>query len=211
MSHRDPHLNESQAAPNKDKKLSPSTVMQIHKRLSRLERSTADQQRKIRQLEQTEMTLDREIAAERDALLAARDDEAELVLRVIEAKLREQSLLDRRSTMEDHITQWKRDGQALQTDKRAKLRSLDKLMHVTQQKENEVVRTRRYARSCEARAKAIVASTKTISRATRELQENLSVRASVLQTNSVLLDSVKDTIVAAVEASSTGRLQETAT
>jgi predicted nucleic acid-binding Zn-ribbon protein len=102
-----------------------------------------------------------------ERLQEARDDENELILRFVEAKLRFELLSDAKSGLEEHIAELRRDIASTDADTSSKRHTRDNLAAVLLQKQNE---TRQLESSSSALSTRIRKDEDDISRTARELR-----------------------------------------
>lgn len=108
--------------------------------------------------------LDQQIDQETNALLSARDDENEFVLRFVEAKLLHELLSDECSALDDELVQCRRDITSLGGDLQVKERTRSRLSCVEDQRRNELDASERGVQECQRQSEDITASLRDIVR-----------------------------------------------
>lgn len=148
----------------RDKSLHQSTIMKVNRRIRRLGNDKNEQEAHITQLTAELRQLEAQIEQETSAVLCARDDENELVLRFVEAKLLHELLSDERSALDDELVQSRRDITSLGGDLQVKERTRSRLLCVEDQRRNELVASERGVQECRRQSDDVYSSLRSIVR-----------------------------------------------
>lgn len=188
---------------SKDKSLGQATINKVHHRISRLKRDEGQIRASLKELDDEHKSVDAAIEKMTRALLSARDDENELVLRFVEAKLQNELLSDAKCTLDDDITQLRRDLYALEGDLRTKERLSSLLLNVEQQRKNEAETIRSFAESCAKQAKEVEDKNKEASRALHTVSSRIEAETMNLSAMEMRLESIKESVSNALNNAST--------
>jgi chromosome segregation ATPase len=194
--------------PAKDKEFGQATINQVRARVQRLTREIQKQRLLLDQLRFTKEAAQRSAAVTRRRLEEARDDENELVLRFVEAKLRYELLTDAKSGLEDHIAEVRRDTAQVDADTASKQHTRDNLAAVLLQKQNE---TRHLESSAGAFVRRIQRDEDDLSRTARELQattERVDLERSELDAMEERLRVIRGAVQDAIQYSTGSPAQQ---
>ena len=173
-------------------------VRKVHTRMSRLERSTTDNAAGLAALRRELHDLNSALARSKEALLSAQNEENELVVRFVEAKLRCERLTDQAADVRDAMTQLRRDSFALDADLQIKVAKRDELAAARRQKELELAQLESLLAHCERRTR------ETDEQFRRRIRELHRTRVAVHNEHAELtsmeerLASIRDTVTTAL-------------
>ena len=187
----------------KDKDFGQATINQVRARVQRLSREIEKKRPVLEQLGAAKASAQTHAENVRRQLIEARDDENELVLRFIEAKLRFELLCDAKSGLQDHISELRRDTTQVEADTVSKKHTLDNLAAVLRQKQNETLNLEASASNHERRMRQDEDELRRTARELRVTTERVEQEKSELEAMEDRLRVIRGAVQDAIRYSTT--------
>ena len=187
----------------KDKDFGQATINQVRARVQRLSREIEKKRPVLEQLGVAKASAQTHAENVRRQLIEARDDENELVLRFIEAKLRFELLCDAKSGLQDHISELRRDTTQVEADTVSKKHTLDNLAAVLRQKQNETLNLEASASNHERRMRQDEDELRRTARELRVTTERVEQEKSELEAMEDRLRVIRGAVQDAIRYSTT--------